>query len=73
VTLGAGREEVLADSDAPAHLAQQLERGDAVARLDSRNVGGGTTRERELSLTQASPFTGFTEPSTDLDGIVDMG
>ena len=73
MALASRREVVLTHSEAPAHLAQELERRDAVARLDAGNVGGRATRERELALAQPRPFAGFFEPSTNLDRVVDMG
>ena len=70
--LGAGREVILADAEAPAHLTQELERRNAVARLDAGDVRGRAAREGELALAQTRPFAGLTEPPTDLDRVVDM-
>jgi hypothetical protein len=56
----------------PAHLAQELERRDPVARLDPRDVRGRAARERELALAQAGALAGLPETLSDCDGIVDM-
>jgi hypothetical protein len=51
--VGAGREVVLRDAQAASELPKELERRDAVAGLDARDVGRGATGERELALAEA--------------------
>ena len=72
VPLVARCEVVLAHAEAPAHLAQELKRRNAVARLDAGDVRGRAARERELALAQTRAFAGLTQPPTDLDWVVDM-
>ena len=72
VPLRAGGEVVLADAETPAHLAQELEGRDPVARLDPRDVRGRAARKRELALAQAGALTGLSQPLTDRDGIIYM-
>ena len=48
----AGGEVVLRDAEPAAQLTQELERGNPVARLDPRDVGGRAAGEGELALAE---------------------
>ena len=56
--VGAGRQVILGNAEPAAELAQELERGDAVARLDARDVRGRAAREGELPLAEACLLAG---------------
>src|SRR6266508_1768654 len=71
--LRAGCQVVLAHAQTAPHLAEELEGGNPVARLDSRDVRRRAALERELALAQAGALTRFFESATDLYGVVDMG
>ena len=68
----ARRQEVLGDAEAPPHLAQELERGDAGARLDPRDVRGGAAREGQVALAEARCLASRAEPSADRGRVVDV-
>ena len=70
--VGAGRQVVLGNAEPAAELAQQLEGGDAVARLDARDVRGRAAREGELALAEACLLAGELESLAYSGGAVDM-
>ncbi len=72
VSLGPGREVVLADAEAPAELPKQLQRGNPVARLDPRDVRGGAPGKREPALAEARRFACATQPFAHFPRIVDV-
>ena len=72
VAVEPGRKPVLAHSEAPAHLAEELERRDPLAGLDPRDIGGRAAFEGELALAQACALARISEPAAHLSRVVDM-
>jgi hypothetical protein len=70
--LHAGGQIVLADAKPPAHLSQELQRGDPVARLDPRDIRGRAAGERELALTQTGSLARLPEATADRYRVINM-
>ena len=62
VPVEARREPVLADTEPPTHLAEQLQRRNPLAGLDARDVRGRAALERELALAQSGALTRVPQP-----------
>jgi hypothetical protein len=72
VALRTGGEVVLAHTEAPAHLAQELERRNPVARLDPRDVRGRAPGEGELALAETRTLAGLPQSLPDRRRVVYM-
>ena len=67
-----GGEIVLADAEPAAELAQELQRRDAVAGLDARDVRRRAAREGEIALGEACALARGAQPLAYRDRVVDM-
>ena len=72
-SVDAGREPLARDLESQRELVDHLQRRDACARLEARDVGGGAAGERELPLRQARPLARRLEADAELARRVDVG
>jgi hypothetical protein len=67
-----GGEPVLGDPEPPAELAEELERRDAVTRLDAGDVGGRAAGKGQLPLAQPGLLARRAKAQADRAGVIDV-
>jgi hypothetical protein len=63
---------ILGHAEASGQLTKDLERRNALAAFDARDVRGRAPGKRKLRLRQARPETRLAKPPTDRRRIVDV-